>query len=296
MPLDVERCRGILPRGGTILGLVAHQPVQDRGRRRAGQGDARPPSASTPLVAIGGEDTLGVAHKLVRRGRARRRRPQDHRQRPRRPPRSPSASTPRCRSRRRHRPAAHDGRVPRPGARVRGDGPPRRLDRHLRRHRRRRRRGPGARGGVRHRGGVRRPQAPPREGPLRLDRRRRRGRQAQGGHDGARSRARSDAFGHVRLGGIGQLLAEADREAHRVRDPGDVLGHIQRGGTPTAFDRVLATRFGVAAIDAVHDGAFGQMVALQAGEHRAGAAGRGRHRAEDGRPRPVPDVAEAFFG
>ena len=41
---------------------------------------------------------------------------------------------------------------------------------------------------------------------------------------------------------------------------------MQRGGTPTAFDRVLATRFGIAAIDAVHDGAFGQMVALQAGE------------------------------
>ena len=45
-----------------------------------------------------------------------------------------------------------------------------------------------------------------------------------------------------------------------------VLGHVQRGGTPTAFDRVLATRFGVAAIDAVHDDAFGQMVALQGGD------------------------------
>ena len=43
-----------------------------------------------------------------------------------------------------------------------------------------------------------------------------------------------------------------------------ILGHIQRGGTPTAYDRVLATRFGIAAIDAVHDGAFGQMVALRA--------------------------------
>ena len=45
-----------------------------------------------------------------------------------------------------------------------------------------------------------------------------------------------------------------------------ILGHVQRGGTPTAFDRVLATRFGIAAIDAVHDGAFGQMVALQGGQ------------------------------
>ena len=45
-----------------------------------------------------------------------------------------------------------------------------------------------------------------------------------------------------------------------------MLGHVQRGGTPTAFDRVLATRFGIAAIDAVHDGAFGSMVALRGGE------------------------------
>ncbi len=44
-----------------------------------------------------------------------------------------------------------------------------------------------------------------------------------------------------------------------------MLGHVQRGGTPTAFDRVLATRFGVAAIDAVHEGAFGTMVALRSG-------------------------------
>lgn len=74
-----------------------------------------------------------------------------------------------------------------------------------------------------------------------------------------------DAFGHVRLGGVGQRLAEAieDRTGYETRVT--TLGHVQRGGTPTAFDRVLATRFGVAAIDAVHDGAFGTMVALQAG-------------------------------
>jgi ATP-dependent phosphofructokinase / diphosphate-dependent phosphofructokinase len=72
-----------------------------------------------------------------------------------------------------------------------------------------------------------------------------------------------DAFGHVRLGGIGQWLAEqleakTGKEARTV-----VLGHIQRGGTPTAFDRVLATRFGVHAVQAVHDEAFGVMVALR---------------------------------
>jgi 6-phosphofructokinase 1 len=75
-----------------------------------------------------------------------------------------------------------------------------------------------------------------------------------------------DAFGHVRLGGIGNRLAEEIEERTGFETRQTVLGHVQRGGTPTAFDRVLATRFGVAAIDAVHDGAFGQMVALQAGE------------------------------
>jgi ATP-dependent phosphofructokinase / diphosphate-dependent phosphofructokinase len=72
-----------------------------------------------------------------------------------------------------------------------------------------------------------------------------------------------DAFGHVRLGGIGQWLAEqleakTGKEARTV-----VLGHIQRGGTPTAYDRVLATRFGLQAIDAVHEGDFGKMMALR---------------------------------
>lgn len=72
-----------------------------------------------------------------------------------------------------------------------------------------------------------------------------------------------DAFGHVRLGGIGERLAKeienrTGKEARAV-----VLGHIQRGGTPTAFDRWLATRFGLHAISAVHDGDFGTMMALR---------------------------------
>jgi 6-phosphofructokinase 1 len=71
-----------------------------------------------------------------------------------------------------------------------------------------------------------------------------------------------DAFGHVRLGGIGQALAD-EIEARTGREARvTVLGHLQRGGTPTAFDRVLATRFGLHAIDAAHEGAFGTMVAL----------------------------------
>ena len=75
-----------------------------------------------------------------------------------------------------------------------------------------------------------------------------------------------DAFGHVRLGGIGNTVAEEIEKRTGFETRVTILGHIQRGGTPTAFDRILATRFGIAAIDAVHDGAFGQMVALQAGD------------------------------
>jgi ATP-dependent phosphofructokinase / diphosphate-dependent phosphofructokinase len=72
-----------------------------------------------------------------------------------------------------------------------------------------------------------------------------------------------DSFGHVRLGGIGQWLAQqleakTGKEARTV-----VLGHIQRGGTPSAFDRVLATRLGLHAIDAVHEGDWGKMMAMQ---------------------------------
>jgi len=75
-----------------------------------------------------------------------------------------------------------------------------------------------------------------------------------------------DAFGHVRLGGIGNRVARLIEERTGFETRVTILGHVQRGGTPTAFDRILATRFGIAAIDAVHDGAGGQMVALQAGQ------------------------------
>jgi len=72
-----------------------------------------------------------------------------------------------------------------------------------------------------------------------------------------------DAFGHVQLSGIGEWLAREIERRTGKESRAAVLGHIQRGGTPTAFDRVLATRFGLQAIDAVHDGDFGTMVALQ---------------------------------
>ncbi|MCU1602633.1 MAG: Diphosphate--fructose-6-phosphate1-phosphotransf erase [Frankiales bacterium] len=71
-----------------------------------------------------------------------------------------------------------------------------------------------------------------------------------------------DAFGHVRLGGIGQVLEREIEARTGFESRQTVLGHVQRGGTPTAYDRVLATRFGLHAIDAVHEGDSGVMVAL----------------------------------
>ena len=104
--------------------------------------------------------------------------------------------------------------------------------------------------------------APPLARALVLDRRRRRGRAAG---EGTMEIAAGDAdeFGHVRLGGIGHLPRAGDRAAHRYETRAVVLGHVQRGGTPTAYDRVLATRFGVAAIDAAHEGEWGMMPALR---------------------------------
>jgi phosphofructokinase-like protein len=72
-----------------------------------------------------------------------------------------------------------------------------------------------------------------------------------------------DAFGHVRLGGVGTWLADEIAERTGKESRAVVLGHTQRGGTPTAYDRVLATRFGLNAVDAVADSDFGVMVALR---------------------------------
>ena len=72
-----------------------------------------------------------------------------------------------------------------------------------------------------------------------------------------------DDFGHKILGGIGEMVSEAIEKESGIETRVTKLGHIQRGGSPTAFDRVLATRMGVAAADMVHDKKFGHMVALQ---------------------------------
>ncbi len=72
-----------------------------------------------------------------------------------------------------------------------------------------------------------------------------------------------DEFGNVRLGGIGNALAKEIENRTGFESRAVVLGHIQRGGTPTAFDRVLSTRYGIAAVDAVAKGEFGKMTALR---------------------------------
>ena len=74
-----------------------------------------------------------------------------------------------------------------------------------------------------------------------------------------------DAYGHVRLGGIAHVVAGEIEARTGIETRTTILGHVQRGGTPVAFDRVLATRFGIGAVDAVADGALGDMVALQSG-------------------------------
>jgi ATP-dependent phosphofructokinase / diphosphate-dependent phosphofructokinase len=72
-----------------------------------------------------------------------------------------------------------------------------------------------------------------------------------------------DEFGHPRLGGVGYYIGKEIEKCIDIETRVVVLGHLQRGGSPTAFDRVLATRYGIAAIDSVHKGNFGQMVALK---------------------------------
>lgn len=85
---------------------------------------------------------------------------------------------------------------------------------------------------------------------------------------GEAAEQQTDAFGHVRLGGIGVALESEIEKRTGYETRVTILGHIQRGGTPTAFDRVLATRFGIAAIDAADQRDYGKMVALQGTEIR----------------------------
>ena len=108
-------------------------------------------------------------------------------------------------------------------------------------------------------------------------------------------RTELDQFGHVRLGGVGQFLAEEIERRTGYEARYVILGYIQRGGSPTAFDRVLGTRFGIAAIDLVHQGKFGQMVCLDGNSIKSLPIVE-----TIGKPKLVDEelygVAEAFFG
>jgi 6-phosphofructokinase 1 len=104
-----------------------------------------------------------------------------------------------------------------------------------------------------------------------------------------------DEFGHVRLGGIGEIVgAEIERRAG-IETRVTILGYIQRGGSPTPYDRVLATRYGVTAADLVHEGEFGTMVALKGSKIESVplAEVTGRIRTVD---MELYDIAQVFFG
>jgi 6-phosphofructokinase 1 len=105
-----------------------------------------------------------------------------------------------------------------------------------------------------------------------------------------------DQFGHPRLGGIANVLAEEIEQRTGYETRVTILGHVQRGGTPTAFDRVLATRFGIAAIDAVHDRAFGKMVALQADQIVRVPLTEALRELKTVDPNLLHDVAANFWG
>jgi 6-phosphofructokinase 1 len=108
--------------------------------------------------------------------------------------------------------------------------------------------------------------------------------------------AEVDAFGHVRLGGIANVLAAEIEARTGFETRVTILGHVQRGGTPTAYDRVLSTRFGIAAIDAVHEGAFGSMVALRADRIVRVPLSEAVGELKTVDPALLHEVAEVFFG
>ena len=104
-----------------------------------------------------------------------------------------------------------------------------------------------------------------------------------------------DAFGHVRLGGVGDQLAREIEQRTGFETRVTVLGHVQRGGSPTARDRVLATRFGLKAADLVEAGDFGQMAALQGDSIVAVSLADATAELKTVPPEWY-DVARAFFG
>jgi phosphofructokinase-like protein len=294
VPLDVERCRGILPRGGTILGTSRTNPYKlDGGPARVI--DSLQAEGVDALVAIGGDDTLGVAHRLTGEGVS-------------------VVGVPKTIDNdlsatevtfgfhtavqiasdaidRLHTTAESHDRVMVVEVMGRHAGwiatyagiaggaaeilvPEEEFDIEVVAERLRQRHDKGRFASL----VVVAEGAKPREGTMVV----------QSGE--------VDQFGHARLGGIAYMVASEIEKRTGFETRVTVLGHVQRGGTPTAYDRVLATRFGIAAIEAVHDGAFGEMVALAGGEivRVPLADAVGKSKTVD--PGLYHDVAGAFFG
>ncbi|HEX2192636.1 MAG TPA: 6-phosphofructokinase [Acidimicrobiales bacterium] len=294
VPLDVERCRGILPRGGTILGTSRTNPYKIDGGP-AVVIDALRDERIDALVAIGGDDTLGVAHRLTGEGVSVVGVPKTidndlsatevtfgfH-----------TAVQIACDAiDRLHTTAESHDRVMVVEVMGRHAG------------------WIATYAGIA--GGAAEILVPEEEFDIddvaaRLQRRHDKGRFASlvVVAEGAKPREGTmvtqsgevDQFGHERLGGIAYYVAEQIEKRTGFETRVTVLGHVQRGGTPTAFDRVLATRFGIAAIDAVHDGGFGQMVALAAGEIVRVPLAEAVGRAKTVDPDLYRRVAGAFFG
>lgn len=266
--LDLDQVSGILPRGGTILGTSRTNPFLVEGGRQAIERNLKAAGMDS-LVAVGGEDTLGVAHKLSQTG-----------------------------IRVVGVPKTIDNDIPGTDFTFGFDTAVHiateaidRLHTTAESHNRvvvievmgRHTGWIAVKAGIA--GGADLILIP--EIPFRLDeicgvitKRHKRGKDfsivvvaegaefpSDGGDRGAGglvvAHAEKDAFGHVRLGGIGNRLAEVIEERTGFETRVTVLGYTQRGGTPTAFDRVLATRFGVAAADLAHSGQFGKMVSIR---------------------------------
>ena len=106
---------------------------------------------------------------------------------------------------------------------------------------------------------------------------------------------KKDAFGHVLLGGIGEFLAKEIEKKTGVESRHVVLGHLQRGGSPTAYDRILATRYGVRAVELINEGKFGMMVALHGNKIVAIPLEEGVKQTKTV-DMEIYKVAEVFFG
>ena len=106
---------------------------------------------------------------------------------------------------------------------------------------------------------------------------------------------KKDAFGHVRLGGVGDTLGKAIEGLTGIETRVTILGHVQRGGTPTAHDRVLATRYGVKAAEMVHSQEWGKMAALRGNSIEAVPIAEAVREIKKV-PRELYEIARIFFG